>query len=558
MHPKLLVIGLMLLVLQASSSQAENLAKEVKTAVEKSTLDQPGTKPFHLKAELAPSFERDRNSGRTGEVDIWWISPSRWRREVKSPEFRQTEIHDRDRIWQKNEGDYFPEWLRRTAIELVNPVPQLDQVLQHLNGAEIRRIGPMTNLSWTLPSGTAEVPNVLRSSLALQNGTGLLLYASGPGWGGELKDNADFHGRKIARTVNVGSPQVTAKVIALEDIQEPPAGFFDVAQQGGDSQLLQTVYLDETLLRKNLLAMQPISWPPVQDGPFQGKVTTEIVIDREGAVHDLESIVTENPGMSDAGRQAIAALRFKPFLLNGVPVQAVSQITIPFKTMRPAGAETFNSAQTYFERARKVGFLAAATSKPYLLKAEFEARSNHGSIEKGRYEDTWLSESQWKREIWFTNSHYLRSREGEKTYQLAEGEDTGILRFVTKALEPIPAIDTFVESDWRIKRDTVNGVATVRVLTGYESPEGKLDTHARGYWFDEAGLLVKTYFNGAETQRLDPEDYGGIKVTRRIDVLKDGKLAMRISITEISATVSEKDFKVPGHEWARAFTDEVR
>lgn len=50
---------------------AENLAKEVKKAVERSTLDQPGTKAFHLRATVAPSFERDKESGRTGEVEIW-------------------------------------------------------------------------------------------------------------------------------------------------------------------------------------------------------------------------------------------------------------------------------------------------------------------------------------------------------------------------------------------------------------------------------------------------------------------------------------------------------
>jgi hypothetical protein len=62
------------------------------------------------------------------------------------------------------------------------------------------------------------VHNILRSLVALQNSTGLLLYAGGLGWGAEFKDYTDFHGRMIARTVNVGSPQVTAKVTTLEDL----------------------------------------------------------------------------------------------------------------------------------------------------------------------------------------------------------------------------------------------------------------------------------------------------------------------------------------------------
>jgi len=91
-------------------------------------------------------------------------------------------------------------------------------------------------------------------------------------------------------------------------------------------------------------------------------------------------------------------MRFKPFVVNGGPVQAMSQITVPFKTERPAGSEAFESARTYFERGRKLSFLAAGGDKPYVLHAEFEAKTSGGAVEKGLYEDTWLSNSQWRRE----------------------------------------------------------------------------------------------------------------------------------------------------------------
>jgi hypothetical protein len=488
---------------------AENLAKEVKKAVERSTLDQPGTKAFHLRATVAPSFERDKESGRAGEVEIWWASPTQWKREVRAPEFHQIEIVDGARDWQKNEGDYFPEWLRLAAVEIIRPVPPLDQVLEQAKAAEVRRIGPMTNLNWTTPSGT---------------------------------------------------PEVTAKVTTLEDLGEIPAGFFDTAAMGGDPPL-RTVLMDEISLRKNLLPMEPVSWPPLQDGPLEGNVTTQVIVDREGKVRGTGTLVSENSGVNDAGRRAVLALRFKPFLVDGIPVQVISQLTVPFKTVRPSGTETFESAQTYFEHGRHLGFPAFANGTAYVLRAEFEVKGRDGAVAKGQYEDTWLSDSQWRREVWFGKSRYVRSRNGNKAYQSADGEDAGLLRLVMKIMEPIPAIDTFVESDWRIRRDTVNGVRTVRVLAGYESPEGKLDPEqARGYWFDDTGLLVKTYFNGIETQRLEFEDFAGVKTARHIDVSKDGKLAIRIHVTDVTpaGTIPGKTFEVKGHEWTRAFTAEVR
>ena len=210
----LLIAGLLL---WPTFSSADNLAKEIKKAVERSTLDQPGMKPFHLVATIAPSFERDKDSGRTGTVEIWWSSPTRWKREVRSPQFHQVEMVDGLAAWQKNEGDYFPQWLEQTALELIRPIPPLEDVLLHAKDAEQRRIGPMTNLNWTTPSGTPEVHNILRSSISLQSSTGLLLYAGGLGWGGQFKDYQDFHGRMVARTVSVGSPEVTAKIMTLEE-----------------------------------------------------------------------------------------------------------------------------------------------------------------------------------------------------------------------------------------------------------------------------------------------------------------------------------------------------
>lgn len=305
---------------------------------------------------------------------------------------------------------------------------------------------------------------------------------------------------------------------------------------------------------------EPWTWPPLHDGVLEGNVTTEIVVDREGKVREFGPIVSENSAINEAGRQRILAMRFKPFLVNGVPAQAMSQIMLPFKTVRPSGVETFESARAYFEHGRRVGFPAFGNGKPYELRAEFDTRGKDGA-DKGHYEDTWLSESQWRREATIGKSRYVRSRNGDKTYQLAEGPDVPLLQLVLRVLEPIPATDTFFESDWRIKRDSIGDTQAIRVLAGYESPEGKLDPEqARGYWFNNAGLLLRTYFNGIETQRFDFKDFGGVNIAHHLDVLKDENLVMQIEVTELAPAgdVSPQTFELKGHSWQRAFTSEVR
>jgi hypothetical protein len=541
--------------------RSEDMTGRVRKAVERSTLDQPGTKPFHLRAVLAPSFERDKDSHRTGEVELWWASPTRWRREVRSPEFQQIEVVDGGRDWQKNEGDYFPEWLRVIAVALVRPVPDLKQVLEWVKTAEVRSLMGQTNIIWdtTTTEGNGQV--VLRGGIGLMDGTGLLFHGGGPGWAFRGNDYQDFHGRMVARTVSVGAPEVTARVVVLEDLGRIPARMLDAKVQGGDEQWLSTVAVGEADLRKNLLPMDPVTWPSLPDGPIDGRATANIVLDREGKVRELETVVADNPGVIEEATKAFAAMRFQPYLVDGVPVQVVATMSMPFRTTRSAEAENFESARTYFEHGREVGFPSARSGMSYFLRAEFSARGSSNEVEKGTYEDTWMSDNQWRREAWFGKSRYVRTRNGEKRYEMAEGPEAGLLWLVFRVMEPIPAIDTFSESDWSIKRDLVDGAPTVRVASGDEGADGKPDpVHFRGYWFADTGQVVKTYVRGLETRLMAFNDFDGGRVTRRVDVLTDGKPVMKVQVLELkpAGIVDTTMFVLPGHEWVRAITDEVR
>ena len=399
------------------------------------------------------------------------------------------------------------------------------------------------------------------AAVAITDSTGLLQNAGDLGWDGLFQEYKSFHGRMVARKVSVGSPEVTATVTTLEDLGNVPATFFDAGASGGDTSLLQTILVEETALRKNLLPMAPVVWPPLKDGPLEGVLTTEIVVDRLGGVREVGTIVSDNPGVSETVGKFVGSMQFKPYLQNGVPVQVVSRITMPFKTVRPTGAESFESARVYFERGRHASFPAAGTGQPYVLKVTFQAAVAVGKVENGQYVDTWKNDNEWRREATIGRSRCVRARRGDARYQWLEGSDVNLLRLVLRVMEPIPALDTFVESDWRINRETVDGVKTIRVLSGYESPEGVLDPeHARGYWFDENGNLLITYFLGIQTRRLEFADFGGAKVAHEIRVMRNGTLGMLIRVTEVTAAgdLPESTFELPGHEWKRAFTDEVR
>ena len=316
------------------TSHAENAAKRVREAVRRSTLDQPGTPPFHLKAVLAPTLERDHESGRTGEIELWWQSPTRFRREVRTPEFHEVEIVDGDRRWVKHEGDYFPEWLRQTAVALVLPIPELERVISKVEESDTRRLMGHTYYEWSIMSTDGKVEKGMGATVALTDSTGLLFYAGGFAWGAIYHDYAKFHNRMVGRRVGVGTPEVTARIVTLKDLKDAPASLFDAQAPGGDPHPVNTVLLGELALRRQLVSPVQVTWPTVQNGPVEGVLTTSVCVDRKGNVREVGTIVSDNPGLNDAARKAIFSMHFTPYLMNGEPLQVVSRITMAFKTSR--------------------------------------------------------------------------------------------------------------------------------------------------------------------------------------------------------------------------------
>lgn len=553
-----LLVPLLLAVPLVAHSE-DNISR-VRKSIERSTLDQPRTRPFHLQATLAPSFDHDHDSGRSGTVEIWWVSPTQWKRDLTAPGFHLVEIADGPRHWQHSESDYFPEWLREIAIAIVQPVPNRDQVLAHVKTAEVRSSFGTTHFSWMEFSSNGETSKAMGAGISLNDNSSLLSYGSGFGWSFSGHDYSAFHDLIIARTVSAGSPEITAKITTLEDLGTVPSNLFDTTQPGNDTNPIRTVPIEESALRKNLQPAIPPVWPALKDGPLEGVATSEIAVDREGRVHDVSTIVSDNPGISAEASDYIAAMRFRPYLLDGQPVQVISRITLSFKTTRPAGVEIFSSARDYFEHGRRITSPAAGINTvPYILNATFKTGTKDG-VEQGEYTDTWLSDKQWCREARLDKSRFVRCRNGDRTYLFSQGADVPALQVVLKAIEPIPSIDTFIESDWRIARQSIDGASLVRVATGHESADGILDAQSRGLWFNSDGVLLRAHFHGLDTRQSVFQDFGGVQVPHQIDVLSNGKLAIRIEVTKIgpAANLSPATFQLSGHDWKRQFTDEVR
>jgi hypothetical protein len=204
--------------------------------------------------------------------------------------------------------------------------------------SDTRKLMGNTYYQWSIMSTDGIVQKGMGATVALTDSTGLVFYAGGFGWGAIYHNYEKFHNRMVGRSVGVGSPEVTAKIVILEDLKNAPETLFDVQAAGADSHPIETVLIDELSLRKHLLQAPQIAWPAVQSGPAKGVLTTEVTVDRQGNIREIGTIVSDNPALNDSARKAIYAMHFTPYVVNGEPVQVVSRITMSFTTTRAAEA----------------------------------------------------------------------------------------------------------------------------------------------------------------------------------------------------------------------------
>lgn len=539
---------------------AQDVQKQALRVVQDSTLDQSGTHPFHLRAELAPMKESDRPF--RGTVDYWWESPQRYRREIRTTSVSQTLVVNGPNSWETENVDFVPVGLEALAIALVRPVPlSPDLLAQRLRTAEVKEMHlPMknggtynqVNFTWKEMPQAKDALSEGEGYLATLNGS--LFYTGGLGWGGEYHDVSSFHGRKIARTID------SAKIVVLEDLSDTDRAKIDEKEPATAHRPHATVPVTTSDLRTAMMpGTEAFHWPTVDQGPLDGVVWAEFVLDRDGKVRSIGKPVADNGAMVAAATEGFEALRFRPIMKDGEPTQAIGKVYVSFHTSRPAGVESLPSARDLFRAGRARTTYAGAAKQPYKIDATMQFGGPKG-LTSATYRDEWLSEREWRREAKTGNSQVIRAQVKDTWYRREDGSDAAILRMMLTVIEPIPADDTMTESDWRVTRELVAGYPTIRVIRGPEFADAATPSgQAQAYWFATDGRLLQAYTSGFVIRYGDFRPTDSVPLPRLIELNKDGKLAARITLNDPSnLTISSKELIEKGHEWKRAFTAETR
>ena len=76
--------------------------------------------------------------------------------------------------------------------------------------------------------------------------------------------------------------------------------------------------------------VKPVYPPLARQAGVQGEVILQAVIGKDGRIENLR-VVSGNPMLVKAARDAVIQWRYRPYLLDGEPVEVETQITVNFK-----------------------------------------------------------------------------------------------------------------------------------------------------------------------------------------------------------------------------------
>ncbi len=539
-----------LLLSQLAAATGTNrvpVSKLLDQMIQRSTLVEPGGRPFYLKATIA-----DKDDGKSefnGKIEEFWLSPTKWRRVVKLRDFSQTLIVNGDLIYEENNGDYFPLHDEMLANEIVDPLPKsaVDLIKQlGLMGA-----GPGSGQGQCMAEkyfndGEGRKTRVL---LAYDCKTGLLIYLWSPTCCyGVMTDYRKFHSKMVAYATK--DDPINIRIDSLRDLDAPDESLFVISRPAPPDKRITTEKISETEARTLVVERPEIHWPPITKKPKENSMSVDIVIGRDGRVKEAWIYSPVENAIEDAALTAIRKWTFQPQNVDGVPAQLETSLTIPFPADYQNLATTQPAVRPMFDRMRAANDPRLDGAPGFHLKASF--RSEDGAA-KGTYEENWVSPKKWRKEVKLNDTSVFEVRTEDAFYRVFSGKYAPRLAddVIDSLSFTLPGDNgnDLHDADWSTASTNLGNLPMLRLSNGYISPEGKPDALTVMYFVDEKTAFIRgRYHYSTETVFNDLQPFEGKTIARKLTMfgLDANKMEITIDTLEPAANVSESIFGMAG------------
>ncbi|HEY9125649.1 MAG TPA: energy transducer TonB [Acidobacteriaceae bacterium] len=313
------------------------LGDTLRKALEDSSLTGPKGQPFHVRVVV--SEPENAQSPYQGTIEEWWRSADMWRRVVTDKDgMRQTIVMSHGMETERDEGDYFPLWLRSFVTALFDPVPGAAQL--ESSKVMIEQITlPNGDKSDACVNSGKKIGSENQSIEAWWNvcfdAKARLKFVGSPRYNMSFEDYKGFGNLQVARKL-YDDPESGTRVVGAVEVLE------DGIAHAGDDDLFKPLSTRDVLFKtdaaswqdmKRLVAGAPaIKWPTVRSGNISGRLSMYVSIDATGQVREAWPLSSDNAGLEDSAREQVRKWKLKPIINNGQPEQVDGAIAFSFDT----------------------------------------------------------------------------------------------------------------------------------------------------------------------------------------------------------------------------------
>jgi len=152
---------------------------------------------------------------------------------------------------------------------------------------------------------------------------------------GDLSDSLDSYQRDVAAADSLVTRALDARKLKAEQQPQQPAQPFVALPGGGggggtSDGSPERIRVGGNVQKANLLyKLEPVYPPLAQQARVQGTVRFSVVIGKDGHIVNAE-LVSGHPLLVPASVEAVKQYVYKPTLLNGQPVEVITQVEVNF------------------------------------------------------------------------------------------------------------------------------------------------------------------------------------------------------------------------------------
>jgi len=304
---------------------SEPARNTLQKALRESTLEQGGTKPFHVRLEISQT--KGKPGDYTATVEETWVSSGRWIRTIRAQDVSQTTVMNESGLHIVTQGDYFPMWLRSFVTALFTPVPDPNRwnlskaPIEYIELPNGTRSNPCQHAEFNLGEPPLEQVNFAND--CFRPSDDLLEMIQSPNYTIGFGNYAPFGKLKITRQLSnepASGVELIGRITLLEEAKGVATETFDTPANALAANPLASELLSTPALLALAGGLPNLPWPnPI---PGHGMFTAWVSIDRNGKVREAHSLNSDESGIAAAMTAQLVGREWKPYVKDGVPTQS--------------------------------------------------------------------------------------------------------------------------------------------------------------------------------------------------------------------------------------------